>query len=198
MSSSELLYRSSRKAYPVSGASITSDSDGLLALLSTATTVATVTGAALNGAESTNGALDVGPRLVSLTTAASVGSYNTTDPVVVTGRRGGSPVEYQVWLTDENGGETLVVGVMEFVNSVVFPEQNDTSGGWTMGVSGLYGPTTGRELCRRVKPAAVGTIVCDWGGNGTPGAAIAVQQNATEEIAPFGIVSSTVDLTIYE
>ena len=74
-------------------------------------------------------------RPLQISTASATNAYNTTDPILVTGGLdGGGTHTDKIYLTDPNGGET-VVGTWSFTEptEVVIPAQLATTGALTFG-----------------------------------------------------------------
>lgn len=75
-------------------------------------------------------------RTLSITTSSESATYNTTDPIVVTGFDGkGDEIAEEIFLTQANGNET-VYGTKAFkrVTQIDIPEQLDEDGVFTVGV----------------------------------------------------------------
>lgn len=110
------------------------DENGLVtAAQATSAAPVTLSGASLDGALA-GSALTPG-RPVQILTSAAAGAYNVTDPIVITGTLdNGVAHTDRLFLTDTNGGET-VVGTWSFgrVTSVAIPAQLLTTGALMLG-----------------------------------------------------------------
>jgi hypothetical protein len=110
------------------------DEDGLVsAAQATSASPVTLSGAQLDGPLA--GAALTPGRPVQLTTSAAAGAYNVTDAIVITGTLdNGVAHTDRLFLTDTNGGETIV-GTWSFatVTSVAIPAQFLTTGAITLG-----------------------------------------------------------------
>lgn len=121
------------------------DPDGLKTSFATATSPVTVTGVAFNGAcvSEVNAAgqavIYFSARAVTLTTGAHSGAYDTTHPIVVTGKYGGEIVTESFQPTNANGGQVLR-GTQPFdtVLSVAIPTQAAATGTFELGVGDIY------------------------------------------------------------
>jgi len=74
-------------------------------------------------------------RPVQISTSAAVGAYNTTDPILVTGKLdGGTSHTDKLYATSANGGETII-GTWSFTEptALVIPAQALTTGAFTIG-----------------------------------------------------------------
>lgn len=150
------------------------DADGLKTSIATALTAQVYSGAALNGALANPGpaVLDAppsgkGPRFFSVTTTTDAATYNTTDPIVVTGKYGGVAVTENILLTQAGGNET-VLGNQPFdeVTSIAVPAQLTTDGAFTFGVSGVAckGPGGRQHPYRQVQAIGAGNLHVGYTG----------------------------------
>ena len=155
---------SSPRCY-TSTAALLTDTDGIKTDQAGALIPQSFSGAALDGTVHADGFYF--PRYPSVTTAASVATYNTIDPIVVTGTRGGVVATVSLLLTDAGGDETIVgTTPLETVTSIAVPAQLQAAGGLSFGVSGigpfakvLAGAIVGNEPYRAAKACAAGTLV---------------------------------------
>lgn len=115
------------------------DDDAVIVEFATTASEDTRSGAELDGA--LGGTLDP-PRNITITTTADASTYNTTDPIVVSGTdAAGTSITENITLTNANGGETKTgLKVFATVTSVVFPAMLTTNGGIRVGVGGRVGP----------------------------------------------------------
>ena len=107
------------------------DADALKTSFATSTSAQTI--ATFNGARA--GEMMVPPRAITVTTAAAVGAYNTTDPIVVSGVvESGEAFHWSISLTDPDGGETVGT-IFDFATptSVALPAMLTTSGAIEIG-----------------------------------------------------------------
>jgi len=137
------------------------------------------TGAALNGALMPTANPLVNwrlPRGVSVTTSVSAGRYNTTDPIVFTGPNwNGIESTANVYLTDEDGGETVSCGIKQGIlipTKVAVPAQLLAGGAFEFGVrdimldfrDGHSLPIVGRQ----VRHGTPGNILLGYDGDDAP------------------------------
>lgn len=113
------------------------DADGLKLSVATSLTAVTYSAATLDGALANPGpaAIDL-PMNVSVTTTTDAATYNTTDPIVVTGTNFYGEVITESLLLTEAGGNETIVGTKGFatVVSIAVPAQLTTDGAFTFGV----------------------------------------------------------------
>lgn len=155
---------SSPRCY-TSTAALLTDTDGIKTNEVCPVAPTTYSGVALAGAVHVDGFYF--PRYPSVTTAASAATYNTTDPIVVTGTRGGVVATVSLLLTDAGGDETIVgTTPLETVTSIAVPAQLQAAGGLSFGVWGigpfariLGGVIVGNEPYRRAKACGAGTLI---------------------------------------
>ncbi len=114
------------------------DDDAVIVEFATSTGADTRNGAELDGV--LGGTLNP-PRNVTVTTTADASTYNTTDPIVISGTDvAGTSITENVTLTNANGGETKTgTKVFATVTSVVFPAMLTTNGGIRVGVGARVG-----------------------------------------------------------
>jgi hypothetical protein len=90
------------------------------------------------------------PRPITITTAAAVGAYNTTDPIPITGTlANGQSWTENVYLTDADGGETVQT-IFPFVSptEVELPAMLTTGGSLTIGYADSLDVSKGSLLQR--------------------------------------------------
>jgi hypothetical protein len=131
--------RSSLEASPKTKTITTplADDDAIKTSIATSTSVATYTGGAINGALAANQAPLAWTLTVTTSTHAS--TYNTVDPIVITGLDvEGNTITESLTLTAANGNET-VSGTKAFskVTQIVVPAQTDALGTFKFGVKDL-------------------------------------------------------------
>lgn len=87
-------------------------------------------------------------RTLSVTTSTSAATYNTTDPIIITGLdlNGNSQIE-DLFLTQAGGNET-VTGTLAFtsVTQIFVPIQDDNTGFFTFGVQDAILADQAREI----------------------------------------------------
>lgn len=155
---------SSPRCYSSTAAGLT-DADGIKTNEAAPIALTTYSGAQLNGAVQADGFMF--PRYPTVLTALSAATYNTTDPIVVTGTRGGVVCTVELLLTDANGDETIIgTTPLETVTSIAVPAQLLAAGGLSFGVVDLGpfpvvlgGAIVGDAPYRAAKAAAAGTLV---------------------------------------
>lgn len=155
---------SSPRCY-TSTAALLTDTDGIKTDQAGALIPQSFSGAALNGAVHVAGFYF--PRYPSVTSTANAATYNTTDPIVVTGTRGGVVATVSLLLTAAGGNETIVgTTPLETIASIAVPAQLQAAGGLSFGVWGigpfarvLGGAIVGNEPYRAAKACADGTLI---------------------------------------
>jgi len=136
------------------------DANGVKLSFATPIVATTYSAATLDGALAAPGpaALAVAvPFRVTVSTNASVGTYNTTDPIVVTGTdEDGAALVESIYLTAANGNETVstTAGFLTVI-SVAFPAQVDALGLITIG----SGDAWMQRVSRLVRAGSIGNIV---------------------------------------
>lgn len=166
----------------------TADDDGIITSFATPTVDTTKSGAALNGALVSSGALSgTDARNATVTTGASVGTYRTgaSYPIVVTGKHWltGKAISESLLLTAANGGETITGKIMFKAGealSVLFPGQVNGSGTFKLG-------------CGTAKPLARGV---DWFRCTTAGVVVCALAEDHTTPRPDGSALSTVSLNV--
>ncbi len=132
------------------------DDDAIKTSIATSTSVATYTGAALNGVM---GALSKAPfgRNIIITTTTASNAYNIVDPIVITGKAtdGVTVIAENFTLTTDDGNE-IVAGTKAFssITSIAVPAQAAGTGTFKFGVRNLYTP-----FCREIKVGVAGNMV---------------------------------------
>lgn len=107
-------------------------------------------------------------RTVTVTTSASVGSYNTSSPIVITGTNvTGATISESVSLTASGGGESITtVHAFVTVTEIDIPAQLNTSGTIAFATKDIQLPRPCREV--RVGTAGSGALHVGYdGGDGT-------------------------------
>lgn len=130
-------------------ASTVLDADAIKTTIATAATVATYSGAALNGASvgtdhiarpAPSGLADVAQYPIAVA-SSSAGSYLDKSTIVFTGLYGGLPVTRTATVSGTGGNATFVAdGPMDSCSSVVVAAQANTSGAWTFGWNDIACP----------------------------------------------------------
>ncbi len=112
------------------------DDNALVAAIATAVAPVTFTGVTMDGAFANPGpATRPIPQHPTLTTSASVGSYNLAAVVFNGTDDGGATIAVSVTPTQINGGEVVVgATAMRTVTSIVVPAQVDINGQWEFGM----------------------------------------------------------------
>lgn len=144
----------------------TADTDGLVTSFATSTSQVVKSGAGLNGALASGGAIAGSEaRNVSVTTSASPGTYRTgaSYPIVVTGKHWitGKTISESLILTAANGGETINGKVMfkagEAISSAI-PGQVNALGAMEIGCGTAKALARGTDWFRCT---TAGTLVCE-------------------------------------
>lgn len=157
--------RSSPRTKTFATAAELADADAIKTLVATALTAQSYSGAALNGALANPGpAVFDPPRFVSVTTTTDAATYNTTDPIVVTGTRNGEVVTESLVLTQAGGNET-VIGDQPFdtVTQIDIPAQLTVNGEFTFGVSGVAERKPNQPY-RQVRAIGAGNLHVGYAG----------------------------------
>jgi hypothetical protein len=117
---------------------LTADADAIITSFATTTSPDTRSGAELNGIIGA-GEMDP-PRGITISTTSDAATYNTTDPIVITGTFQGAVQTAEITLTQANGNETIETGkTFSTITSVAFPAQLTTNGAFTVGVGTRIG-----------------------------------------------------------
>jgi hypothetical protein len=197
--------QSARRTKSYTAATIT-DADGVKTSFATTTAVQTFTAGSLNGAAITSGVLDL-PRSLTVALSNTTGAF-TTDPIVITGKRGGATVTASFTPADANGNATLArPQAFDSISEVVVPAQVLTTATMLIGVQDICAPAgttfVGVEL------AAAGTLNVQYGeqtGSQTDAIPVpAVAIGFVKPVAPTRVLTSatlagtptTVGLTVY-
>lgn len=166
------------------------DVDGIIAAFATSTSPVVKSGAGLNGA-----ALDANkvfkplPRAVTITTGTQAATYNTSDPIVVTGRRGAEPTTEELMLTLAGGNET-VRGTKAFdrIDSIGFPAQLGGGGQFEVGVGDVCGHA-GDKLCFLLRATAIGYVRVRYDADGVHEHSLPVVADKDEWVAPLRVIA---------
>jgi hypothetical protein len=154
---------SSPRAYTSTAAGMT-DADGIVTLLATQAVASVVNGAGLNGAVQAAGFQF--PRYITVTTTVDAATYNTAEPIVVTGTRGGAVATVSLTLTAAGGGETITSATpLDSVTSIAIPAQLGAAGEFTFGVVDMGCPfdaNGGETPFREVKVNGDGNLVVQF------------------------------------
>jgi len=193
---------SSPRCYSSTAAGLT-DTDGIKTVEQAPIALTTYSGAQLNGAVQVAGFEF--PRYPSVTTTANAATYNTTDPIVVTGTRSGIVCTVDLLPLADGGGETIVgTAPLETVTSITVPAQLQAAGGLAFGVSGLGpfarvlgGAIVGNQPYRRAKAGSAGTLVLGF-DDGTTDTTTCIA-GAVEDVlfTSIGATSTATPITVY-
>ena len=135
--------------------------DGIKTTIATSTSAQEYTGAALNGAYLVSNTSLNPPRRATVSSAASVGSYNLS-AIVFTGTRNGVVVTDSLTLTDADGNETIRgTQVFDTIAKINTPVMVDGSGAFTFGVGDVC---TYETLKMVIKPHATGVLALEYLG----------------------------------
>jgi hypothetical protein len=143
------------------------DVDGIKTTFSGETSDHTYVPADLNGAQVlTGGVLDL-PRTVTITRASVANAYST-DPIVVTGRRGGDTITDSIAQPNDDGNDTLLgAKLFDVITSIFIPANALGTASFQIGVGDVGAPAGTRFAGIRAHDA--GTINVRF-GEGTSGA----------------------------
>jgi hypothetical protein len=181
------------------------DVDGIVAAFATSTSPVVKSGAGLNGAAlDANKVLKPLPRAVTITTGTQAATYNTSDPIVVTGRRGGEPTTEELMLTLAGGSET-VRGTKAFdrIDSIAFPAQLGGAGQFEVGVGDVCAHA-GDKLCFRLRAIATGYVRVRHDSDGVHEHSLSCVADRHEDVAPLRVLAdpdapdpTAVDFVLY-
>lgn len=179
------------------------DTDALKTSVATDDAAAhTYSGAALDGAAANPGpAVLSPPRFFSVSTTTDAATYNTTDPIVVTGTYDGQVVTEELTLTQAGGNEYLV-GDQPFdtIESVYVPIQLTTNGAFTFGLDGYAaGKVNGQQqFFRQIRANAAGNVKLGFRDGTTDiRPCQAYEHDPVAPIRVYGSPSTNVEVTIY-
>jgi len=145
------------------------DLDALVTSVATSAAIVTYTGATLTGVLGNPGPCIMRcPQLVTVTTAASVGTY-VLAAITVTGTdETGAALTDTLTLTQANGSETLATTAAFFtVTSIVRPAQSNANGSFQFGVRDLV--FSNANPCRQIRFGSAGDVQLGFvGGSGAP------------------------------
>lgn len=193
---------SSPRCYSSTAALLT-DTDGIKTAEQAPIALTTYSGVDLNGAVHVAGFYF--PRYPSVTTTASAATYNTTDPIVVTGTRGGIVCTVELLPTAAGGNETIVgTTPLETVTSIAVPAQLQAAGGLAFGVSGLgpfaeivAGAIVGNEPYREAKAGGAGTLVLIFPDGTTDSPTCIAGEREPVLFEGIGATSTATPITVY-
>lgn len=190
------------------------DTDAVLTALASDNTPASLALSDLDGAgivDQTVGGLQPLPRTLTVSTTASAATYNTSDPIVIRGRRGGKEVFEEFLLTDAGGNETIrgkqafdtVIGNADGDPAVFVPLQLDAGGDISIGFGDICCPLG--QLFAGVELHALGTLNVQYGdGDGSPVDAKPCAAHQFNPMAPSRVLTdaeldapTTVGVTVF-
>ena len=192
----------SPRTHTFTAAADLADADALKTSIATSVTAQTYAGATLNGVAANPGpaVLDP-PRFFSVATSTQAATYNTTDPIVVTGTYGGQTVTENVTLANAGGNESKV-GNQPFdtIVSVATPAQLTTNGAFTFGLSGVAckKPNGNLHPYRQVRAIGAGNLKVGYSGGFTDTFAMTDGEKDTIEPVRIYAVGTTVGVKLYE
>lgn len=139
------------------------DADGIVTAHATLTTAESLTAGDLNGAVVLTGGALAPARSLTITRSLATGAY-TTEPIVVTGRRGGNTQTYTYTPADADGGDTAHSGVLfDALTTIAIPAQATTGGSYTIGSRDLGAPYGSKFCAVKLLAAGLVTAVYDEG-----------------------------------
>lgn len=135
--------------------------DGVKTTFSTVAAPVVLTVADWNGAAITAaGLLDL-PRTITISRSSASNQYST-NPIVLTGIRGGATVTESIAQPNDDGNDTLVgVQAFDFLTGVSIPTNGGTGGAYTIGVKDICAPRGDRFA--GVEVAATGVLSLQYG-----------------------------------
>lgn len=179
---------------------------GVLTSVATLTTAQSLTDGDFDGASILSGGVLDLPRSLTVTLSNTTGAF-TTDPIVVTGRRGGTVTSANFTPSDADGNETLVnAQAFDVVSTVDIPAQVLTTATIQVGVRDICSPSQSRFSGAEL--AAAGTLNVKYSEESAgPTDAIPVGSGAVgieKRVAPTRVLTdpglaapTTVGLTVY-
>lgn len=131
------------------------DVDGIKTNTATLEAPVTYSDGDLNGAAPNTAGIYNPPRIMSVTTSVSAGSYNISDPIVFTGTdASGTAQTEEIFLTDADGGETINSIYAYRTISIDVPTQEDGEGSFKFGVDAALCPTR----TTHIRASSVGNV----------------------------------------
>lgn len=194
--------QSSPRTHSFATAADLADADGIKTSVATDDEAASYSGAALNGAFANPGPAEFDPpRFFSVSTTTDAATYNTTDPIVVTGTYGGEDVTEEIMLTQAGGNET-VIGNQPFdsISQIDVPAQLTTDGAFTFGVSGIAAKKKYGKIhpFRQVRAIGAGNLKLGFTGGFTDTLVLADAEKDQVEPLRVYAVGTTCGVRLYE
>lgn len=189
-----------RRSTTFATAAALADTDAFKASFASPTVAATYSVATLDGALANPGPVtDTKMRVSrypSVTTNTSPATYNTTDPIIWTGTRGGTEVTVETLLTQAGGNETIIgTTPLDTLTSVYVPAQLAGGGLMELGFSGVAAPK--RYLFDQrlvIQALGTGTIKVGWPDEVTDD--YLAQAYQVLPISPFRVYADTTDVGV--
>jgi hypothetical protein len=189
-----------RRSTTFATAAALADTDAFKASFASPTSATTYSVATLDGALANPGPVtDLKMKVArypSVTTNASPATFNTTDPIIWTGTRGGVEVTVQTLLTQAGGNETIIgTTPLDTLTSVYVPAQLGGGGLMELGFSGIACPR--RHLVDQRFPfmaVDTGTVKVGWPDGVTDN--FPVQAYLVAPISPYRIYADTTDVGV--
>lgn len=213
MADARSLGLAARRTTTFATAAALADTDAFKAATPTATTAAVYATTDLDGALANPGPVEEAamlvPRYPSVTSSTSAATYNTTDPIIFTGTRGGQVATVSLTLTQAGGNETVIAAAtdepLDTLTSISVPAQLQEGGTIAFGFSGIGCRRTavgsGASVERRMafKALADGYVECGYSDGITD--VLPVKDGVLESVTPkriYGPSNTTVGVTVYD
>jgi len=180
---------------------------GVLTSVATLTTAQSLTDGDLDGGSVLSGGILDLPRSLTVTLSNTTGAF-TTDPIVVTGRRGGVVTSANFTPSDADGNETLAnAQAFDMISTVDIPAQVLTTATVQVGVRDICAPAKSRFS--GIELAAAGTLNVQYSDDSASNTSDAVPVGANavsleKRVSPTRVLTdpglsapTTVGLTVY-
>jgi hypothetical protein len=141
--------------------------DGVLAATSTVTASSQLTTGDLSGGSILTGGVLKPPRMLTITRSLATGAY-TTDPIVITGKRGGSTATASMTQSDADGGDIVRSGILfDSISTVDVPAMGGTSGSYSIGVEDVGCVAGDRLMGAKMAIAGPSALTVAYAEDGT-------------------------------
>lgn len=146
------------------------------------------------------------PRTVTISRSSATGSY-TTDPIVLTGKRGGVDVTESLTPANANGGDILRgTQAWDAPPTIAIPAQVDTAGQFQIGVQDICSPSPSETFVMVVFRGTAGQMNVQFGDDSASGRtdSFALPKDAPEVLAFSRVLTASTlssptaqNLTVY-
>jgi hypothetical protein len=202
--SSAVPMNSARRTITFAAADL-DDDNGVEPSFPTVVGVVTMVPADYNGAAVAASKWIKCPRTITITRSSSAGAYST-NPIVLTGTRGGLAVTESLTPATANGNDQLRgVQAFDYPPTIVFPAQVSTAGAFEIGCGNICTPQPGDTFTAIKLRGTAGQINVQYGDSvGSPTDSFAATSGDLEPIAFTRVLTSDaltaptlVALTVY-